>query len=89
MLQQTSLLAYEELVKTGKINKRQAQILKAMIDHPFPVTNAEIVHLTGLPINCVTPRVKELREKGVVQKAYVKKDGRPAIAWRVAYDIAL
>lgn len=89
MLQQTSLLAYEELVKTGKIGKRQAQVLKAMIDHPFPVTNLEISHLTGLPINSVTPRVKELMEKGLVQKAYIKKDGRPAIAWKVAYDIAL
>lgn len=84
MLQNTFFLVYEDLVKTGKINKRQAQVMKAIFNHPFPVTNAEIVHLTGLPINCVTPRVKELRGKGFVKEAYVKKDGRPAIAWKIA-----
>ena len=83
MVQQTSFLVFEGLIKTGKINKRQAQVMGALFNHPFPVTNMEIVHLTGLPINCVTPRVKELRGKGLVKKAYVKKEGRPAIAWKI------
>jgi len=88
MLQNTFFISYEDLIKTGKINKQQAQVMKALINHPFPVTNLEIAHLTGLPINCVTPRVKELRGKGLVKKAYVKKEGRQAIAWRVAKDIS-
>lgn len=90
MYQQTSRAAYEELVKTGQIGKRQAQVLSTILEHPFPLTNAEISVLTNLPINCVTPRVKELREKGYVQAAFVKKqNGRNALAWKIAYDIAL
>lgn len=87
MYQQTSKEAYEELVKTGKINKRQGQVLNVLNEHPFPMTNQEISYLSGMPINCVTPRVKELREKGYVVEAYKKVDpasGRRAIAWRIA-----
>lgn len=87
MLQQTSIEAYEGLVESGKINKRQEQVLNVLSEHPFPITNQEISVLSGLPINCVTPRVKELREKGYVVEAYKKVDpasGRRAIAWRIA-----
>jgi CRP-like cAMP-binding protein len=89
MYQQTSRLAYEELVSTGQISKRQAQVLNAFVEYPFPMTNQDVSNYTKLPINCVTPRVLELRDRGLLQKAYVKKEGRPAIAWKIAYDIAL
>ena len=89
MYQQTSFLAYQELITTGQINRKQGQILKAMIEHPFPLTNLEISKITNLPINSITGRVKELRDKGLVQKAYIKKEPRASIAWKVAYDIAL
>lgn len=36
MLQQTSIEAYEGLVESGKINKRQEQVLNVLSEHPFP-----------------------------------------------------
>lgn len=86
MIQQTSLEAYKGLVKSGKINRRQVEVLDVLTGHPFPLTNHEISFLSGLPINCITPRVKELREKGYVTEAYKKADpisGRKAIAWKL------
>jgi DNA-binding IclR family transcriptional regulator len=87
MIQQTSVEAYEGLVVSGKVNKRQVQVLDILNEHPFPMTSQEISVMSGLPINCVTPRVKELREKGYVVQAFKKADsitGRRAIAWKVA-----
>jgi len=62
-IQQTSLWAYGEV----KINlgERQKQIylkLKEMRQ----ATNTMLSHALSLPINCVTPRIKELRDKKMV-----------------------
>jgi len=86
MFQLTSKEAYEEMIRTNKIGKRQEQICRVLSEFPFPMTNLEISHFSGLPINSVTPRVKELREKGVIAEAFRKVDpatGRRAIAWKL------
>lgn len=57
---QTSLVAFEE-VRPG-IFGRHWQIYDAM-QCGVSYSNTEISQLVGLPINCVTPRVKELRAK--------------------------
>lgn len=47
-------------------------------------SNSEIARHLGLPINCVTPRVHELRQKGRVvpaMKRPCKVTGRYVIAW--------
>jgi hypothetical protein len=48
MLQQTSREAYQELVKSGKINRRQVQVFDVLNEHPL--TNHEIAFISGLPI---------------------------------------
>jgi len=86
MLQQTSIDAYNHMVETGKINTRQKQILDILKDSHCPLTNADISFQTHLPINCVTPRVKELRTNGYVVQAGKTIDpvtGRRANTWKV------
>jgi predicted transcriptional regulator len=48
-------------------------------------TNRELEVLTGLRVNEITPRVKELRENGVVVQSCerrCKQSGRTVIAWK-------
>jgi len=76
-MQQTSLIAYKDIKKT--LGKRQQQVLSALA---IPRSNAEIARALHLPINSVTPRVLELRNKGLVRKAGTTKiSGRLAIVW--------
>ncbi|MBS7631969.1 hypothetical protein KEJ47_10505 [Candidatus Bathyarchaeota archaeon] len=102
-LQQTSLEAFLDLLKTGKVNLRQYQILQILKYHG-PLTSNEICELTktcqhcksilnqdesgrGLPINCITPRILELRRKFLVEEHGVRFDSvtkRRAIAWKAS-----
>lgn len=59
---QTSLYAYSHLEDLGK---RQRQVYDALNDLG-EATNTEISRYLSLPINQITPRVKELRVKNVV-----------------------
>jgi DNA-binding MarR family transcriptional regulator len=67
MVQQTSLHAYFCLQERKELGRRQRQIYDKIM-RLGSCTNAEISFHTHLPINCVTPRVKELRDKGLVMK---------------------
>lgn len=82
MFQETSRLAYIEAQKNlSASQKRVYDIIKAM---PY-VNNQGIARLSRLEINKVTPRVKELRDKGVVKEAHRGKDsetGRVTIYWK-------
>lgn len=68
MFQQTSLLAHRNLTKE-KIGARQRQVAEAL-ERLGTANNRMISKESNLPINVVTPRVRELREKGIVQQAY-------------------
>lgn len=49
-----------------------------------PINNREISLKSGLPINCVTPRCKELREMGLVLAGEIVVDnvtGRRTVTW--------
>ena len=51
-----------------------------------PMTNGQICRWLNLPINCITGRVKELRDKGLVEQAGTTVDmitGRTVARWRV------
>lgn len=61
MMNQMSLLAYEDNVKPV-IGHRQQQVLTA-IEELQPCCNQEIANHLKWPINMVTGRVKELRDK--------------------------
>lgn len=57
---ETSLLAYDDLRKTGKLTERQAQVM-AVIQPGRDYSLQEISLLCGLPINIVSGRVNELK----------------------------
>lgn len=82
MHQQTSLLAWIEI--QPKLGKRQSDVLNALKQRPM--TNLDLARTLSLPINSITPRVMELRSKGLVEehtKARCQQTGRLCIYWRV------
>ena len=80
-MQQTSLEAYWNFTKP-KLNERQKAVLEAL-EEIFPASNKQLAEHLQWPINSITPRVLELRTKGVVVKAYTGKDltGRSQNYW--------
>lgn len=80
---QTSLQAYESIQHS--LGERQAHILRTISVYPGK-NNREISALSSLPINCVTPRVLELRRMGLIEPDEILVDkvtGRRAVTWRV------
>lgn len=51
-----------------ELGKKQKAVLGFILKHG-PVSNKDLAELTGWPISSITPRVKELRDEGVVIKA--------------------
>ena len=81
MIQQTSLEAYEILV--DDIGNRQREVLDCIRMYPG-VCNKEISEKLLLPINCVTGRVKELRDMGFVMCCGCKiYNNRRVMIWKV------
>lgn len=60
-MQETSLIAYEELKSTGKYGK-QTQIILAHLSHGRDYSLREIQQLTGYEINIVSGRVNDLKK---------------------------
>lgn len=81
MIQPTSLNAYREIAPS--LGNRQREVLE-FVRKRGSVSNLDISKGLELPINSITPRVKELREKGYLQKAFVTNglNGRPVIYWK-------
>lgn len=81
MIQSTSKEAYDGIVET--LGHRQHAVftcLKAI----EPACNKAIAKELCMPINEITPRVNELRYKGVVEQAYkADYDGRKVIYWKI------
>ncbi|MDX1902126.1 MAG: hypothetical protein SFW66_09040 [Gammaproteobacteria bacterium] len=86
MIKDTSMQAWRNLNDSRAISVRQAQVLAAIRNAKFPVTDAEISKLVELPINCVTGRRGELVALGLVVDCGVVKNefGRSVHVWRVA-----
>jgi len=61
----TSLLAYGDALE--HINNRQRQCLLAL-DRLGEANNLMVSRESGLPINAVTPRMGELRKKGLIKE---------------------
>ena len=57
----TSLAAYDNLRETGKLSARQQQVM-AVIKPGRDYSLQELVMLCGLPVNCVSGRVAELKK---------------------------
>jgi hypothetical protein len=69
---QTSIDAFAVALKD--LPERQFRVIYALVKLGRPVSNKEIAVSCGLPINCITPRVLELREFGLVIHAGERKD---------------
>jgi predicted transcriptional regulator len=65
MINQLSLLAYRDYVQPN-LTKRQEQVLEA-IEKIQPCCNQQIAEKLNWPINMITGRVKELRDKGELE----------------------
>lgn len=79
-MQPTSLSAYRDV--QPYLGERQALVLGALEGE---MTNSEIARAVNLPINVVTPRVFELRARGLVENAGKRActiTGRTALTWR-------
>lgn len=84
---ETSLLAYAEVLQN--LGERQVIVYRALLDLK-KASNTMISEHLDIPINCITPRVNELRKKKVVMKA--KKDvcpitGKTVYFWKVRRKI--
>ena len=71
MIQKTSLEAFE--VIQLELGIRQQQVYDMLSQNPN-VCNRELAMLLDWPINRVTPRIKELRDKGLVVCSIKKID---------------
>ena len=83
MVEETSLRAYIEI--KDDLGRRQKQVYDCLRQIQ-PATNLMISKKLNLPINSITPRTKELRNKRMVGVAFVDNDlntGRHAIYWKV------
>jgi len=83
-MQPTSLQAYDEVKRT--LGRRQRIVLEKLDYNPTAMTNSELAYALGKTINTITPRIFELRKKGLVMEHEKRKctiTGRTAIAWRV------
>lgn len=84
-MQQTSWQVYQTEIKPN-INAKQQVVLRALRRAKRPVCNQELSNELNQAINTITPRVLELRQKGVVEEAYraiYPATNRKVIYWKV------
>jgi len=82
MIQETSLEAYKVL--EPELGNLQRTVYNVIIDHPG-MSNHDIARYLHWEINRVTPRVKELRDRGIVFFSHYKTDSiteRRVICWK-------
>lgn len=64
MIRTTSAAAYRRMQDNGRLFGATEEIVAALSRAPEPMTRREIEHVTGLRINQVSGRVRELLEHG-------------------------
>lgn len=92
----TSYMAYHNEVKPT-LSERQRMVYNALLEaqkNPRTpnITNSELAAMLNWPINCITPRVYELRNLGKVVedcKRTCRITGRTAYAWRTVFQETL
>lgn len=79
MIRQTSLAAHHEHSVSGALLGQRMFILQFLKDNG-PMTRQQISDATDIHINAVTPRVRELLDKELVQETKRVKNpsGKPA-----------
>jgi DNA-binding MarR family transcriptional regulator len=84
VIRSTSLKVYREEVEPT-LSARQEAVLSAFRRRER-LTNLELARFLEWEINTVTPRVKELRDKGILEehcKRTCNISGRTAICWQI------
>ena len=82
MIQQTSVEAYKSILP--ELGLMQQTVYDAIIEHPG-MSNHDISRYLHIEINKITPRVKELRDYGLVSFSHYKKDAitnRRVMCWK-------
>jgi len=83
-IQPTTRAGYDYI--KPKIGNRQREVYDILLKAVRPVTNLEISKALDRPINAITPRVKELREMGIVidcGKIKTAFSPVPSLAWAI------
>jgi predicted transcriptional regulator len=83
-LQQTSLEAFREVRR--RLTQKQREVLAVFGRNPL--TNKQVSEILRWPINCVTPRVLELRNEGLLKedrKVYDQRTGRRMMAFKITF----
>ncbi len=86
MIQETSTKAYREITVSGAKFTMRDKVFLTLYKSTKPMSNTEISVEMQLPINCITPRINELRKYGLVREAQKKQceyTGRTVISWEV------
>lgn len=73
MIQQTSIEAYDALARNKSLGDKQKIVLACLMDRG-PLNNRMIGYILRWPVNCVTGRIKELREMGFVVEHHRARD---------------
>ncbi len=83
-VQQTSIDAFREI--QPRLGEKQAKVLEVFTSQKdWNWTNSELAKLLGWPINCVVPRVFELRQYRLVVESCKRRcevTGKRVIAWK-------
>ena len=69
----TSIRSYRSLLDSGRTTRRQHDILRVMVEGKT-YSRRELARLTGLEINCICGRVRELLDAGALIEAAQRKD---------------
>jgi len=83
LMQETSLKAYSDLKKHGKLQPEEIRVLNVLSEHG-PMCDFEIKERTGMEINQVTGRRNGLARKGIVVVRGTKRNphtGKSNIIW--------
>jgi predicted transcriptional regulator len=79
-MRDTSLLAYADVIET--LGERQIQVFRKLRELKF-ASNFQLSKELGLPVNRITPRIKEMRDWGIVM--FYKKEICPETKKLVIY----
>jgi len=72
-------------VQGGKASRMEQQVLDMLKQYPDGLTGHELVHLTGIPYQSCTPRIRPLVRKGLVIDSGNRREGpcrKQNIIWK-------
>ena len=89
IIQETSIQAYHEI--KPRLSEMKDRVIDVIYERPFKrdFTNREIAHYLHIDVCCVTPRVCELRKKGVLVfngKRMCSITQKRVMAWRLTWQ---